>query len=466
MRRRLLVVGILAAALVAAPATALAAGSSGPGPAGGTASAIATSYKLNPTAAGLSLGISVGVSLSDYTNQVARAESRAVDLGIIGTTLTAEGCDGSAPTFTPDQLPQPLDANSSDPKAAQGYSQQEQYAPVITKSVRADNTPSSEANTTSLPIGDGKTITLNGAHSRTFTHLIDGKTREAVATVDVGEVEVAGVVRLSGLHWEAIHHSGADQTVKGTFSIGSLSIAGNAVPTQDPTAALVAANTALAPLGVQFQPPVAHLDGGIQFVDPLAIAIVPSPTRDGISQTVLGGAQPVRQSLYDALFQASCKVGSPITVTDIVVGSITGAGQLSVELGGVQASTAEIKESHFFQFGDLGGFGSTANDNANLSLGDSSLSSSGSLAGSIPAAGVASEEPLSTATSQAATPSAAGAPTAGTPVQRAVRSAAHPKGSAGALAAVGGVGLLLVLAMAEGDRRAMRRAQRTIPVEG
>ena len=35
-----------------------------------------------------------------------------------------------------------------------------------------------------------------------------------------------------------------------------------------------------------------------------------------------------------------------------------------------------------------------------------------------------------------------------------------------ALAAVAGIGLLLVLAMAESDRRMMRRAQRSIPVEG
>src|SRR6476469_2161197 len=87
-------VSIVLAALLAG-----GAGTSGadPAPMSGTATAIATSYKLNPTAAGLSIGIGFGEPLSDYQNQVSRAESRAIDLGIIGTTLAAQGCDGSAP---------------------------------------------------------------------------------------------------------------------------------------------------------------------------------------------------------------------------------------------------------------------------------------------------------------------------------------------------------------------------------
>src|SRR4051812_38785091 len=74
----------------------------------GTASAIAQSYKVNPTTAQLSIGITFGTSLAGYTNNVAQAESRAIDLGIIGTTLSAQGCDGGAPTLPSDKQPQSL----------------------------------------------------------------------------------------------------------------------------------------------------------------------------------------------------------------------------------------------------------------------------------------------------------------------------------------------------------------------
>src|SRR4051794_5869088 len=153
-RRTILSGGLITTAIATMAVTGIGIGTSSAAPdnTGGTASAVAQSYRVNPTAAALSIGVTFGTSLSDYTNQTARAESRAVDLGIIGTTLTSEGCDGSPPSFPPDQLPQPLDANSSDPKAAQGYSEQDKTVPAMTKSVRADNTPSSQADTTTVPL--------------------------------------------------------------------------------------------------------------------------------------------------------------------------------------------------------------------------------------------------------------------------------------------------------------------------
>ena len=78
----------------------------------GTASAIATSYKVNPTTASLSIGITFGTALAGYTNNVSQAEARAIDLGIIGSTLAGEGCDGGAPTLPADQQPQSLRADS------------------------------------------------------------------------------------------------------------------------------------------------------------------------------------------------------------------------------------------------------------------------------------------------------------------------------------------------------------------
>src|SRR5437763_5603991 len=469
-RRTMLSGGLIATTVATMAVTGIGTGTSSAAPdnTGGTASAVAQSYRINPTAAALSIGVSFGTSLSDYTNQTARAESRAIDLGIIGSTLTSEGCDGSAPTITPDQLPQPLDANSCDPKAAQGYSEQDKTVPAITKSVKADKTPSSQADTTTVPLGDGKVLNIAGAHSQALTHLVNG-VREAVATVDIKSVDLAGVVHLGGLHWQATYHTGADKAVTGVFSIGSATIAGPATPTNDPTVALAQINTVIQPLGIQIQPPKSHVDAGILFIDPMALQVVPAPARDSVTGAVLGAAQPVREATYDAILKASCKFSSGITVSDVVVGSITGAGSFSVELGGVQASSAELDSTHFLQ--DLPAF--SAESTSSLS-GGSSLSSSaptGSFSASPttnstsgPGSGSAppSTKPPADAPTTAAAPAAKPGETA-----QAAPAAAHPGSGkrAGALAGVAAAGLALLLAMAEGDRRMMRRAQRTIPVE-
>lgn len=431
--------------------------------ANGTASAIAQSYKVNPTAASLSIGVTFGLSLADYTNKVARAESQAINLGVIGTTLAGEPCDGGDPTLSSEKQPQGLRAESTDPKAAEGYSEQDKYAPVITKSVRAAGTPESEAQTTTIPLGQSGVLEMKGVKSDALTHVIDGKTREAKATVDVQSIDIAGVVYLGDLHWEAIYRTGADTTKAGKFTIGDAVVSGNpvAVPQGDPSQAFDALNTALAPLGIELVAPKAYENAGIQFIDPLTIQVVPSTTRDQATGNVLNTAHPVRESLYDALLKLDCKNATYITVSDIVLGSITGSGSFQVLVGGGQATSGELKTTSFlkgFDTGNLPGLddisggplgGSTGGD----SLGGSSLSDSSSSAAPAGGSGTTS---ASTGKSNGGNEQAAATP-----------AASHrPLGKrGGALAAVGGLGLLLLLAMAEGDRRMMRRAQRMIPPE-
>ena len=449
--------GIGAAAQEAPPAAPSSAG-------GGRGAAIATSYKVNPSAASLSLGITFGLALADFTNTHSRAESKAFDLGPIGATLTAEGCDGGDPTVPPESLPKSLRAESSDPKAADGYTEQDETLPFITKSVYAKPTPDSQADTTTLPLGDGSTVIINGAHSRAATRVLEDGTREALGIVDIAEVRIADAVVLGGLHWEAIHHSGTDATVKGTFAIGSLTVGGTPVPTNDPSAALEAANTALKPLGVQLRPPVAHEAGGIQFVDPLAIAVVPAPERDSVFGGIIGGAQPARQVVTDAMLEASCSASGPITIADVVVGSITGAGSFGIELGGVQATTAELKRTSFLTGipqpslnlnGGLGTAGTPAKPGTAATPGTpATAGTSASVA--TPATSGSSQ---TAAAAPTAKPSNGGGQEATTPV------ASTTGARGGALAGVAGAGLALLFGMAEGDRRMMRRAQRQIPLE-
>ena len=64
-RRTFLTAGVFGTALATMAAGGVGTSSAAPAgdAASGTASAVATSYKLNPTAAGLSLGISFGQSI-------------------------------------------------------------------------------------------------------------------------------------------------------------------------------------------------------------------------------------------------------------------------------------------------------------------------------------------------------------------------------------------------------------------
>lgn len=327
----------------------------------GTASATALGFKVNPTASALSLGITFGTALSQYTNDVSKAESRGIDLGIIGTVLAAEGCDGGAPTLPAEQQPQPLAVDSRQPDAGAGKSGPETIGgtplPAFAKSVKATPQPLGEAAARVGAVGEPGMFAIDGASSKTLTRVVDGKTREAVAVTEIGSLDLGGQVRLSGLRWESIHRTGAEQAMTGTFSVGSVLVGGAPVPipSGDPAAAFAAVNQVLAPLGIELRAPATRNVNGAVTVDPLTIAVVPAPVRDAITGQILSGAQPAREQLVDALLAQSCRFGTFITIADIAVGSITGAGSFSLELGGVQAFSGELQLSSFLQ--SPGGFG-------------------------------------------------------------------------------------------------------------
>jgi len=428
----------------------------------GQASAFAQSFKVNPTASALSIGVTFGQALAGYQNTGAKADARGIDLGIVGTLLGAAGCDGSKPTLPSDQQPQPLLADSRDPQANAGVSAQEtvdkQPIPAITKSVRATPQPLAQADAYYAPVSAPGLIQLQGAHASALTDLVGGKTREAIATVDIGALDIAGgLVKIANLHWEALQRTGTDATAQGTFSIGHLVIAGHAVPAVDPSAALTALNQALGAFGLQFRMPKVHTDNGVLTIDPLAIAVVPAAARDAIFGQVLSAAQPVRQALTDAMLKASCKFGDVITVADITVGSVSGAGSFTLEFGGVSATTSDLKLANDLNFSPT-----DLSNETNLSSappaavgGTTDLGSTGAVSG-----GSVGTPDIP------GTPGSAGQPTANVGGRRLAKPIVDTAGSRGGmLAAVAAVGFGLLIAAVEGDRRMMRRAQRMIPPE-
>jgi hypothetical protein len=401
----------------------------------GTAAATANAYKVNPTTASLSLGIGFGISLAGYTNNVAQAESRGIDLGIIGGTLAGEGCDGGDPTLPAEDQPQPLRADSRTTPAGV-HTENEKYVPLITKNVQATNAPFGQASTTTAALNSaGALVEFGATESKATTQLVNG-TRQAVATVDISSVKIAGIIELAGLHWSATAQSGAIDDDLGEFSIGAFKVAGQKLPVGDPAAAFEAANTILANLGIQLQQPRAHTEAGILFVDPLVVRIVPNQQRDTLTGTLLGAIHPMRESLVDILLEQDCGNATYITVADIVLGSLTGAGTFGLELGGVAAKAEPLKLSSF-----LGGtpLANVAGDD----LGGFDAFDSNDSLGELP---------------DTSTP-----PTAVLDTRRGggTKLAATGKGSRGGkMALVGLLGLAALLLFAERDRRLMRRAQR------
>ena len=435
----------------------------------GQANALAQILKVNPRAGSLSVGITNGISLADYQNNVARAESRAVDLGIIGTLLAADSCTGGAPTLSADKQPQSVRAEARGAPQSTGEVPEDKVGGLMVKFAEATPQPFGHAWTTTAAqeIIPG-ILSIGAGRSETTTQFVDG-VRVATAVTELAGLTVGtGPVKieLTGLRWEAIHRSDGPPT--GTFSIGGASrtllggvvdgipILGPALGQAlepivetlplDPAVLIDTISQVLAPLGVSIVMPTSFEASGIQFVDPLKVGFIPSELRDGIVQAVLGGIQPVREQIVTALFEADCRSEDIVTVADIAVGSLTGSGDFHLELGGVSASTRDFSATCFL----CGGAGGLGGGSVNLP-GLPSLGGTPSIAGT-----------PGTPALPAAVPSTA---TEGTTTNRATRPTSTEGKRGGALALVSLIGLGLLGAVAEGDRRKMRKAQRLIPVE-
>ena len=441
-RTRRAAIATIAVVAITFFATANVGGAS-PGVAGsfppGQGSAFADTMKIDPRAGNLSIGIDFGKAAADHQNSAAQAISQAMDLGTIGTSAAAYGCDGSAPSLPESQQPQPLIADTRTPNQPQQAEADETFAPGFHKSVTVSNDPSAKAVTTTAPFGVATVVAVGGGIA-TSTSGVANDVRKATATTDLSGITLPGGVVLRDLRWEASF--GSDGAPVGSFSIGSASIAGTPIPTNNPSDTINQVNAALVLFGLHLTAPTARVDehNNMIFVDSMTLSVVPNPTRDSITGGAIQGIQPVREPVFDALLKAKCTLNTEITVFDIAVGSATGAGSFNMLFGGVQAGSGEIPANPF----TLGFVG--AGSPGGVSTGTPAIpGTAGSPAIAAPAAGGAVTP--ATSGTRAATPAAA--------VFKGARG--------GALAGVGLAGLAMLAAMAEGDRRKMRRAQREIP---
>jgi hypothetical protein len=430
----------------------------------GVGTSYAQSFQITPHEGALAVGLVLGEALAGHTNNVARAQSQGEDLGSIGLSLEGYNCGKQPSDQQKALIPQALQAETPpggapDEKTLQPTDGLDKASPNSWppswgsyEHVLANGTPYGQADTSYGEINGGG-FTVAGMKSKAWSGMINGQ-REAGATSDVGLIDLAGGVVIKNMHWEVHFPSGGSAPPSASFSIGQLTIGGQAVPTNDPSAALDAANKVLGNLGILLEAPKATFAQGVQFMSPLAVEEVPNENRDAVLKAVVNPAgqaeNPIANGLENGfgngepqpLVDALCQSDTPITVADITIASLDGGGYFTTAFGGVNATSGDAPYNPF---------------NLSKFQASSSLGSSQVLGGTAAIAG---------------TPGTPGTPPADTGQQTAVLGTKQGRGNGGAkfaaavhhkpngpLLAIGLGGLGLLALLAEADRRVIRRTQ-------
>jgi hypothetical protein len=353
---RTIVVGSIAVAITVGTTLSSAAAPAQAPFSNGKAKAVATVFGVAPGVGALSLGITSGTAVAEVTNKLAQAQSKVLDLGLIGTSLTAQQCDGSPGPVRQDQLPVPVSADNR----TGGASASQDSVPLAGSALgggrqeaSATVDPASHASVTGVASTLGPLVSIGGGSAAATTRVVDDKAREAEAVASM-DIDIAGVVKLGGLHWRAFHRSGADAAVEGTFEIANGTAGGIPFPTDQLGPAQEAINAALAPSGVTVElPRVEHLTTPNELlrVSPLVITLRDSPLGKAAVGPVLGLTRAQREQLFDSITAAYCQSASLLLVGDVTLDVVSGTGFMTVSLGGVEATSGDTIDGN--PFGDI-----------------------------------------------------------------------------------------------------------------
>jgi hypothetical protein len=335
--RRLAVVVALAVglALVRPP---VSEGQTG-GARGSQAEATAIVSQVAPGVGSLSLTSSAGVALAKLTNRVAQAQSKTLDLGLVGNLIVSLGDVDSS------QLPQPLtvDNRAGDARAA------EVDAPIFggigggSKAVEATTEPRASATSTAASaVGD--LVQISGGRAEASTTQVDATTREARAAV-TADLDLAGIVRLSGMRWEARHRTGDQSARSATFEVARASIGSAEVPTDSLEVLGVLVNSALSFTGISIQlPRVEHIEGTTDRIriTELGIQLKDSPAGAAALGPLLDLTRDQRRQLYDQVTAEFGEAALPLLVADVGTSIVSGQGFVKVAVGGAEASSGDL----------------------------------------------------------------------------------------------------------------------------
>jgi hypothetical protein len=353
--------GVAAALVFAQIPTAAASASTTFVPGGATA--ISQALQIAPRDGGLSATVTVGQSIADYRDSLAQASSQALDLGLIGSTLAIQ-CNAAPPVLTAGELPKPITAESdtgatSSGKDTAGPDGNSASAATGRESVSASPAP----NETATATFDGErlalpgVLTVAGLSSQSSARLIPGKARIATATADLGSLNLlGGKVALSGLHWSISLRSGSHPSLSRSFTLGSASLAGVALPTTQSSlgSTLAAVNKALTKTGLHISLPSLTDQDGVLGISPLSIGIDNSELGSEIVNPILNLVHSIADPAAGELTKALCQIGSVYSLVNLFLTGLNGVGALDVELGGATATSNDTTYSDPFGSGGLG----------------------------------------------------------------------------------------------------------------
>lgn len=311
----------------------------------GTAKGTAIVSNVAPGVGSLQLGITGGVAVAEVKNTIGQAQAKTLDLGLIGSTLTAESCGRDA-SITESDLPQATRVDSR----GGNTSLAEDDLPVAgaqigggRKEVEATTTPSGKAVAKIVEVLTGFLDIASGRAEAT-ARVIPGEAREANAKVSI-DVDIGGFLQLSGLRWSAFHRTGKDPKADATFDLGTAALLGVPIPLDSLTQAESVINAILSASGVTITFPKVErftTPSDLVRVTPMRILLKDSPLGGATLGPVLNLSRAQREQFFDQVAAAVCQGAGALLVGDIGVSILAGTGFLAVDLGGAEATTGDL----------------------------------------------------------------------------------------------------------------------------
>jgi hypothetical protein len=211
------------------------------------------------------------------------------------------------------------------------------------KHVEASTTPAAEAVSTVAGIL-GPLVTFDAGKATSETSVIPGQARLSHAQVNVN-LDIGGVIKLSGLRWEATHRTGKDPVADATFDLGTAALLGVPIPLESLREVETILNTALESSGVQITFPKVErftTPSDLVRVTPLRIVLKDTPLGKAALGPLLNASRAQREQLFDQIAAAYCAASGALLVGDIGISVASGTGFLEIEIGGAEATTGEL----------------------------------------------------------------------------------------------------------------------------